>query len=129
MFRVISGAGVYGADANDEALIFGTADLPFISGHVKMDVHRIFIYDLSVDTPFMFRLIYGSGTMAEAITAKQFSTVPVINTVTGNRAGGGPIDIMMPRITCSTDQVWIQCKCATNNATADFLVGGHEYRG
>ena len=128
MYRAISGNNVYGADANDEALIFGTDDLPFGTG-VKFDAHMIFISALSVDTPYMFRIIYGSGTMADAITAGQYSTFPAMNIVTGSKAGGVPAMLMMPRITCGTDQVWIQCKCATDNATADFLVGGHEYAG
>ena len=127
MFRAISGLNVYGADANDEALVFGTADLPFITGHVKMDVHKIFITALSVDTPYMFRVIYGATTMAQAIIDGNFSTFPVMNIVTGSKSGGVPVPMMMPRITCGTDQIWIQCKCATDNATADFLIGGHEY--
>jgi hypothetical protein len=128
-YRAISGAGVYGADADDEALVLGTDDLPLLAGMVKADVHLLFVTALSADTPYLLRMIYGSGTMADAITATQFSTFPVMNIVTGSKSGGVAAIIMMPRITCGTDKVWVQCKCATDNATADFLVGIHEYAG
>jgi hypothetical protein len=126
-YGAISGASTWGADANDEALVWGTANTS--GALVKMDFHRFLITDLSVDTPYIFRIIYGSGTMADAITAVQYSTVMVQNNPTGNKAGGSPIDIMMPRITIGTDKVWVQVMCATNNATASFFCGGHGYVG
>jgi hypothetical protein len=128
-FTAISGNGVFGADANDEALVIGTADTPIASGMVRFDVHRILVVELSVDTPYYFRLVYGSGTMADAITAGQESCFMVQNTVTGSKAGGFPCDVMMPRATCGTTKIWMQVACATDNATATFFVGVHEYAG
>ena len=42
---------------------------------------------------------------------------------------GFPVEVMMPRATCGTGMVWVQIACATNNATATFFVGVHEYAG
>lgn len=38
-----------------------------------------------------------------------------------------PIEVMMPRVTCAVDQVWVQFWSETDNATFDFYVGLHEY--
>ena len=48
---------------------------------------------------------------------------------TGGLAGGFPVEVMMPRATCGTEMIWMQIACATNNATATFFVGVHEYAG
>jgi len=67
-FRAISGDNVWGADANDEAQVVGTADSPVFVGSTHMDPHEIMVIGTSVDTVFMLRLIWGTGTMADAIT-------------------------------------------------------------
>ena len=127
-YTAISGASVYGADANDEAKVFGTDDLPTIDGNVKFDIHRVLIVSLSVDTPYIFRLVYGTGTMGEAIIAGQYSTFMAQNNPAGSKAGGFPVEVMMPRIT-TLYKIWMQIKCATDNATATFFVGEHGYVG
>ena len=129
VFRAISGNAVYGADTNDEAKVIGTDDGPYVTGMVKFDFHRIFISALSEDDIFTFRLVWGTDTMANAITAGQFSTIIVANNPAGSKAGGYPVDVQMPRKTWGTDKIWVQCKCATDNATADFYIGVHEYAG
>uniref|UniRef100_A0A6M3LL40 Uncharacterized protein n=1 Tax=viral metagenome TaxID=1070528 RepID=A0A6M3LL40_9ZZZZ len=128
-FQAISGDGVYGADANDEALVWGTGDGTPVTGDTKFDLHRILFVTLSVDTPYIIRFVWGTGTMAAAITANQYSTIIVQNIVTGSKENGAPVDVMMPRLTYGTDKVWAQAKCATDDATADFLVGIHGYTG
>jgi len=128
-FTAISGASDFGQDANDEAKLFGIADLPAIPGMVKCDIHRILIVEMSVDTPYIFRIIYGSDTMANNESAGQYSDFMVQNNPTGSKAGGFPVDIMMPRIVSGTDKVWVRVKCATNNATVTFFCGIHEYAG
>lgn len=128
VYRCISGNAAYGSDANDEALVIGTDDTPYRVGMTKYDLHRIFAVDFSAGGVYMVRIIYGSGTMAAAITAGQYSVVPFITPVLPvSQAGGVPIPIIMPRVNCGVDKIWIQCKTATDNATLDFLVGLHEY--
>ena len=128
-FVAISGDDTYGAGADDEAKIIGTSDLPLITGMVKADIHEIFVTAASNTTIFWLRVVYGSGTMADAITAEQYSEYPVL----ADAAAGGSIavvtDIMMPRITAGTDKIWIQAKNTTDDATISFYVGLHEYAG
>ena len=128
-FRAISGANDYGADASDEAQVLGTDDTPIIAGTVKYDPFRISIVSLSTDTEWKLRLVYGSGTMATAITAGQYSEVMVINAVAGSKSGGTPVDFRVPRLNSGIDQVWLQAWNVTDNATCDFFIGVHEYIG
>lgn len=39
---------------------------------------------------------------------------------------GGPIIIMMPRLTCN-NKLWMKLKCETDGATLDLAIGGHVY--
>ena len=129
-YQAISGNGVFGADANDEAKVIGIDDGKYTSDDmVKFDLHRFFFEEISADNPFIIRIVWGTGTMADAIANNCFSTFMVQNNPTGNKAGGVPVDIMMPRKTWGTDQVWVQTKSATDDATVDFFVGVHEYIG
>ena len=121
-FRAISGTGAFGTDANDEAQVSGTADTPIITGMTKFDVHEIMLTAASNATDFILRIVYGTGTMADAETAGQYSDIMFQE---GRK--GAPIIIQMPRLTAGTDKVWMRAKNATNNATADFFIGVHEY--
>ena len=126
-FRAISGLGVYGADANDEALVLGTADTPYDVTMTYFDPHTIFVVDFSHAAPYMIRLIWGTGTMAQAIIDEQFSLIPAITTnLPVAQSGGYPFPVKVPRKAADT-QVWVQCKNANNNAYIDFLLGIHEY--
>lgn len=127
-FVAISGNNTYGTDANDEAKVFGTADTPGIAGNVKFDVHRIFISAASVAGLWKLQLIYGTGTMADAIAAGQFSTF-MVRTSTPTATQDVPADVMMPRGTCGATQIWLRAWNATDNATISFFVGVHEYEG
>ena len=42
-FQAISGNGVFGADANDEAKVLGTDDTPAITNKQFFDMHRILV--------------------------------------------------------------------------------------
>jgi len=128
-YRAISGEALYGADTGDEALVIGTADGPFLDGGVKFDAHRLFILTLSTDELFTLRVVWGTGTMDAAVSANQFSTVLVQNNPAGSKAGGAPVEVMMPRRTYGTDKIWIQAKAPTDNAYCDFFIGIHEYAG
>ena len=126
-FRAISGANTWGVDTNDEAKVLGSSDTPKIPGMAYYDPHRLFIKAVSVSTPWIIRLIYGTGTMAAAITALQFSEVMLAGDDTNpQQAVGTPVDIIMPREAAGT-KLWAQAWNATNNATIDFFIGIHEY--
>lgn len=128
-FRAISGNNAYGADPNDEAQVIGTADTPSIAGNVRYDPHQLFIVAASITTPFKLRIVYGTGTMADAIAAGQYSTI-MVKVDTGIGASPAtPVDIMSPRLTCGSTKLWIQMWSVTDNATVDFYVGWHEYEG
>lgn len=131
-YRCISGANAYGVDANDEALVVGTADTPAIvvvPAMVRYDLHRIFIVASSSETVWKLQLIYGTGTMADAIAASQFSTFMLKVDAAAASSPALPMDVMMPRGTCGSTKVWMRGWNATNNATIDFYVGWHEYEG
>jgi hypothetical protein len=123
-YRAISGNGAYGSDANDEALVWGTADA-LITLQTKFDLHKILVLAASATTVYKLRIVYGSGTMADAVTAGQYSTIMVM--MTGTPVRIAQEEIKMPRLTIGTDQIWIQAWNATNNATIDFFVGAHGY--
>jgi hypothetical protein len=125
-FVAISGNGVYGADLNDEALVLGADDTPAIVGMVKFDVHQINISSATSTTPYKLRFVYGTGTLADAIAAGQFTETMI--RVSSDVGRMGTSAIRMPRLAAGT-QVWVQCKNATNNATVTFFVGLHEYEG
>jgi len=121
-FRAISGDGAFGTDTNDEAKVIGTSDTPSTSGMSMFDLHRLEITASSNANDWVIRIIYGSGTMAAAETAGQYTDVMV-----QEARKGSPVDLIMPRRTCGTDKVWVKAKNATNNATIDFFAGFHEY--
>ena len=121
-YRAISGNGVFGADANDEALVLGTDDTPAIAGMVSYDAHRLMISAASTATDWILRIIYGTGTMADAETAGEYTDVMLTEA-----KKGVPVDVMMPRTTCASCKVWVRAKNATNDATIDFFIGIHEY--
>ncbi len=129
-YQAISGNDTYGADADDEAQVLGTADTPTMGSNVKFDLHRLLVTSQSSTTAYKLRIVWGTGTMADAITAGQYTEVCVIsNSALGLLAGGSPVDVMMPRRTCGADKLWIQAWNATDDATIDFLIGLHEYAG
>lgn len=128
-FRATSGENAYGSDENDEALVLGTDDTPIIAGMVRYDLHRIILVNASASTAYKLRLVYGSGTMADAITAGQFSELVIMSDPSAQQVAHDVFDVMMPRGTSGVTKVWIQAWNATNNATVDVLVGLHEYEG
>jgi len=129
-YQAISGNDDYGGDVNDEALVVGTDDAPQITGMVKFDLHKVLITAVSVDTVYKLRIVYGSGTMAAAIIAGQYSEFMVkFDSSNPQQSAGIPFHVQMPRLTSGTDKVWIQAWNATDNATVDFFVGIHEYEG
>lgn len=126
-FQAISGNNAYGSDANDEALVLGTADTPIIADMTHFDLHRILVVDMSSATPYKLRMVWGTGTMADAIIAGQYSEVMVVTDVAiGPPSSGAPFDMKMPSAAAGT-KIWLQAWNVVNNATIDFVVGVHEH--
>lgn len=128
-FVAISGNNTYGSDPNDEAQVIGTDDTPAVPGMVRYDLHELLIINASSQTPYKVRMVYGSGTMADAVAAGQYTEVVFIMDTSAQQQPHGPVPIMMPRGYCGVTKVWAQAWNATNNATISFLVGWHEYEG
>ena len=124
LFRAISGSAAYGADANDEAKVLGSDDTPVVTGKVKFDLHKILVVATSATTAYIVRLVWGTGTMAAAITAGQYSTFEYMKESAAGR--GAPLPVQFGQRESGT-KVWVQVKSGTNNATFDFLVELHEY--
>ena len=122
VFKAISGDGDFGGDVNDEAKVLGTSDTPAITGMTLYDAHRIIVNAASNANPYVLRIVYGSGTMADAETADQYTDVMLTEAKKGT-----PVDVLMPRTTCAACQLWVRAKNGTDNATIDFYVGIHEY--
>lgn len=108
--------------------ILGTADDPTPNGQLLFDPHRVIFTDLDDDTSlWRFRIIYGYGTSGDAITANQWTEIPVIsNAVPGNRAGGSAEDAKMIVLLVGI-KLWAQSWNATNGEVLDFQWGAHGY--
>ncbi len=123
-YRCISGLGAYGADAGDEALLFGTADVLWNANFLCGDFDEFLVIANSSNTVYLLRLIWGTGTMADAIAAGQYTTTPYIrNSNDTTRIK----NIMKTPVIGINDKIWMQCQNATDNATIDFFVGVHGY--
>lgn len=128
-FVAISGDGAYGTDTDDQADVFGTADTPIIAGMLYYDFHEILVVDVDHGTPYKLRICYGTGTQAEAVTAKQYTEVMLNFDATNPQLSAGiPVHINMLRLAVDT-KIWIDAWNVTNNSEIDFYVGIHEYEG
>jgi hypothetical protein len=123
-YRCISGAHAYGGDANDEALLFGTADVLWDSRFVCGDFDEFLVVANSADTVYLIRIIWGTGTMAAAITAGQYSTTAYIRKSTDTQRLRNTIKVPLIGINA---KIWAQCQNVADNATIDFFVGVHGY--
>lgn len=123
-FQATSGANTWGTAIP----ICGTADNPVLAGQTEFDAHRIVVCDLDNETDlWRLRIIWGTGTSADAITADQWTEVPVIsNAVPGNRAGGTPVEVRMPIVDIGT-KLWVQSWNDTNGEVLQFTWGAHGY--
>ena len=110
--------------------ICGAGDNPVLATDAKFDIHRLLITDLDDDTsPWRVRIIWGSGTSADAITAGQWSEIMAMsNAVPGNRAGGSPVDVIMRREGVGI-KLWVQVWNDTNGEELSFFWGAHGYAG
>ncbi len=125
-YRCISGASTWGTDLNDEALLFGTGDvLTELGTLVWGDIDKILVVANTSSTIYLIRVIWGTGTMAEAITAKQYTEFPYLR---GNADNVRKIqEFKMMKVPVVGYKLWAQCQNATDNATLDFVLGVHGY--
>ena len=125
-FVAASGDNTWGAAIP----ILGTDDNPVLATDAKFDIHRLLVTDLDDDTtPWRVRVIWGSGTSADAITAGQWTEMmTVTNAVPGNRAGGSPIDVIMRREDIGV-KIWAQAWNDTDAEELSFFTGYHGYVG
>ena len=109
--------------------ICGTDDDPTPGdGDTKFDIHRLLITDLDDETDaWRIRVIWGTGTSGDAITAGQWTEIMVqSNAVPGNRAGGQPIEVIMRRENVGV-KLWAQSWNDTNLEEIEFFWGCHGY--
>jgi hypothetical protein len=127
-YRAISGNSVYGADANDEAKVFGTADVP-ISGMVTGDFDEMLVIANSSLTMYLCRIIWGTGTLAEAVAMGQYSEFPYIRGDSDKvrKVMTIPCEKVPVTISGLPVKIWVQVANATDNATIDFVIGVHGY--
>lgn len=123
-FAATSGNDTWGTAIS----ICGTADNPVLATQTEYDAHRVLICDLDDQTDiWRLRIIWGTGTSAAAISADQWTEVPVIaNAIPGNRAGGVPMDVRMPPVDVGT-KLWAQSWNDTLNEVIQFQWGAHGY--
>jgi hypothetical protein len=121
-YQCISGNNAFGA----EVLLLDIANTPIEAGKTKFDLHRVVPVAVSVATAYLLRIVWGSGTFAAAITARQYTTVPFMGTGLGSNISGAASEVICKRIPAGY-KVWAQIKNATNLATMNFLIGIHEY--
>jgi hypothetical protein len=130
-YVVTSGNNTWSTDNTDFALLFGTGDVltELGAGILGGDFNEILVTANSSDTPYKLRILWGTGTTAEAEAANQYSetmymkkstdsirivrnfTTPVIPIT----MGGLPI------------KIWMSTWNASNDATLSFLIGVHGY--
>jgi len=121
-FRAISGNGNFGSDANDEAKVFGTDDTPFIAGQTLYDPGAITVTGVSSDFVYHLRFVYGTGTMADAIAAGQYSGLTVkFDSANPQQSAGIPLPLKIRKLPVGT-KLWCQAKHSVDNAYIDFYM-------
>ena len=129
-FTVTSGvaADTYGS----EVCILGTSDTPRMTSNVKFDLHEMLITGVTVDAhthKFRFIWILASETVADAITAGQYTEVMGKVDAAAGSGGDIVISVSIPRI-ATGKKVYIQSKDTHVAAiTTSFFIGLHEYEG
>jgi hypothetical protein len=125
-FRATSGDNAWGTAGNDPAKCFSTADTlsELGTGLVCGDFDMILVTANSSGNLYKLRLVWGTGTLAEAITAGQFTEL-VYSRATGDTTRI-PRAFGCPKIGIA-NAVWVVIWSATNDATLDFMLGVHAY--
>lgn len=120
-FVATSGNDAWGAAIS----IKGTADNPVAATDAQFDGRQLMVVDSDHATAYRMRIIYGTGTSADAITAGQWSEIMFI-TAPGPFASGVPVDIRSPLLSIGI-KLWCQIWNATNASTVSFFWNAHGY--
>lgn len=122
-FTVVSQAGDFTAVA---IKVLGTDDTPVLANMVSFDIRRILVASATDNLAYYFRVIYGTGTSADAEAAQQYSDIMFFApNAAGPGAEGRPLDVRTPLLDVDT-KIWVKLKAATAE-TVTFYVGVHEY--
>ena len=122
-YQITSGNNDFGT----EVLILDTGDTPFRTGGMLFfDIHRLKAVTIDETSLYLVRIIYGTGTVGEAETAKQYTTVPLQKILATGTAQTSPVPVMKKRNPVGT-KIWCKIKNVTNGATLDLIFGLHEY--
>lgn len=90
----------------------------------KYDLHEIQIVDVSnANALYKIEFWYGTGAFGAATLLTEMTWI-----ADNVNFSSGPIAFGSRRIACN-NKLWARCKCQTNSATIDFLVGLHVYDG
>jgi hypothetical protein len=127
-YQAISGNGTWGTDANDEAQLFGTADIPIVD-MLRGDFNEILIVANSSNTLYFNRVVWGTGSIADAVAANQYTEFPFFRPAADNNRKVMTCPTRKIPITIGglPVKVWLQTQNVTDNATIDFIVGVHGY--
>jgi len=125
-YRATSGDNAWGTEGTDPAKVISSADTlsEIKSGVLQFDTDEILVVANSSNSLYRCRLVWGTGTLADAITAKQFTEFVYSRTTSDTTR-------MQRRIACpliaAGNNVWLVIWNATNDATLDFMIGVHGY--
>lgn len=118
-FQIDSGNNNWGT----AICVLGTDDTPCREGKTYFDFNELLITGTErTNEPYLIRIAWGESEAA-AVAAGNYSTNAIYPTSTVRTA---PIHIQGERIPVGT-KVWVNCKCANNTGTINFLFGIHEY--
>ena len=121
-FVAVSGNNTWGAAIP----IIGTADVPVPSTeNAYYDLHHVLIANVDDATAYRLRVIYGTGTSADAIAAEQWTEFMFFSG-TGPKSTPTAMEVMMPRVAVGV-KCWCQVWNATNASEVDFYIGCHGY--
>ncbi len=135
-FQIDAGDGTAGAASQPwtEAYgtplcLVGTGYTSFYGSNTKFDAGTIQIHTVqsTIDKKIQrLQIIWGTGTVGDAITAKQFTSI-----VLDADDGGGknaPFHFKMPRGVIGTTKIWARLWADNvNTGTMDFFLTLHEY--
>ena len=117
-----SGNNAWGTDVGDEAQVIGTDDVS--TSYDYFDLNEILISANSSATLYRCRIVWGTGTFAEAITGDNYSEFMYLRAIADTVR---PIIITPAPKIFPGYRVWVQCWNTTDNATLDFFVGIRRY--
>jgi hypothetical protein len=127
-YQAISGNAVYGTDLGDEAQLFGTADTPFATMK-RGDFNEVLIVANSSNTVYLLRIVWGTGTLADAVIAGQYTEFPFFRPAADNNRK--VMEVVSKKIPVTVGglptKIWCQCQNVTDDATIDFFIGVHGY--